>query len=166
MNKQHPTVAVIGGAQCSQEQAELAESVGRGLAMAGVDIVCGGRGGVMEAVCKGAYEAGGRTIGILPGTTDADANPYLTIAIPTGLGEARNLVVATACDVIIAIAGSFGTLSEIAFALKRDKVVIGFKTWEAVTATGMEANIQKASTAEEAVSMALTALEQARKKHG
>lgn len=166
MNEKRPMIAVIGGAQCSQGQAEFAEAVGRDLALAGVDIVCGGRGGVMEAACKGAFEAGGRTIGILPGATEADANPYLTIAIPTSLGEARNLIVATACEVIIAIAGSFGTLSEIAFALKRDKFVIGFETWEAATASKVEAKIQTASTAEEAVSMALAALEQARKKHG
>jgi uncharacterized protein (TIGR00725 family) len=90
----------------------------------------------------------------------------MTIVIPTSLGEARNMVVATAGEAVIAIAGSYGTLSEIAFALKRNKVVIGLDTWEASTSGGMEANVQSAATAEEAVSMAMTALEQAGKKHG
>ena len=166
MHERRHLIAVIGGAQCSSKQAAMAEEVGRRLASAGIDIVCGGRGGVMEAVCKGAYEAGGTTVGILPAATDEGANPYLTIVIPTGLGEARNLVVATAGEIVIAIDGSFGTLSEIAFALKRNKVVIGFETWEASSPVGEEAKILRASTAEEAVAMALKALEQARERYG
>jgi uncharacterized protein (TIGR00725 family) len=120
----------------------------------------------MEAACKGAFEVGGRTVGILPGITDGDANPYLTVVIPTSLGEARNMVVATAGEVVIAIAGSFGTMSEIAFALKRSKVVIGLDTWEARTPDGVEANILRASNSDEAVTMAITAIEQARKTYG
>lgn len=166
MNERRPMVAIIGGNQCTQAQAEWAEEVGRGLATAGIDIICGGRRGVMEAACKGAFEVGGRTIGILPGITDGDANPYLTVVIPTGLGEARNMVVAIAGEVVIAIAGSFGTLSEIAFALKRSKVVIGLNTWEASTPNGVEASILRASNADEAVTMAITAIEQARKTYG
>jgi uncharacterized protein (TIGR00725 family) len=95
-----------------------------------VVLVTGGLGGVMEAACMGAREAGGTTIGILPGSDRSAANPYVDIAIPTGLGEARNALVVRAADALIAIGGGYGTLSEIAFALKADKRVVGLVTWD------------------------------------
>jgi uncharacterized protein (TIGR00725 family) len=108
----------------------VAESVGRELASRGAVLVCGGLGGVMEAACTGAKGGGGTTIGILPGTDRAAANPFVDFAIPTGLGEARNALVVRAADALIAIGGGYGTLSEIAFALKAGKPVVGLGTWE------------------------------------
>jgi uncharacterized protein (TIGR00725 family) len=108
----------------------VAESVGRELASRGAVLVCGGLGGVMEAACKGAKGGGGTTIGILPGTDRAAGNPFVDFAIPTGLGEARNALVVRAADALIAIGGAYGTLSEIAFALKAGKPVVGLGTWE------------------------------------
>jgi uncharacterized protein (TIGR00725 family) len=101
-------------------------------------LVCGGLGGVMEAACRGAKEAGATTIGILPGTDRADANPFVDVAVPTGLGEARNALVVRAADALIAVGGGYGTLSEIAFALKAGKRVTGLGTWdvEGVEAVG------------------------------
>jgi uncharacterized protein (TIGR00725 family) len=93
-------------------------------------LVCGGLGGVMEAACRGAKEAGGTTVGILPGTERSDANAYVDIAIPTGLGQARNAIVARAADALVAVGGGYGTLSEIALALRHDKRVVGLATWE------------------------------------
>jgi uncharacterized protein (TIGR00725 family) len=95
-----------------------------------VVLVTGGLGGVMEAACRGAREAGGTTIGILPGSDRSAANAYVGIAIPTGLGEARNALVVRAADALIAIGGGYGTLSEIAFALKAGKRVVGLGTWD------------------------------------
>ena len=103
--------------------------VGRELGSRGVVVVTGGLGGVMEAACRGARESGGMTLGILPGTDRSAANPYVDIAIPTGLGEARNALVVRAADALIAIGGAYGTLSEIAFALKAGKRVVGLGTW-------------------------------------
>jgi uncharacterized protein (TIGR00725 family) len=104
--------------------------VGRGLAERGTVLVCGGLGGVMEAACRGAKEAGGTTVGILPGLDPADANPYVDVALATGLGEGRNLLVVRAADALIAIGGGHGTLSEIALALKAGKRVVGIGTWD------------------------------------
>ena len=107
-----------------------AEQVGRELASRGVVLVCGGLGGVMEAACRGAKEAGGTTVGILPGTDRSAANPFVDVAIATGLGEGRNALVVRAADAVIAIGGGYGTLSEIALALKAEKRVVGLGTWE------------------------------------
>jgi uncharacterized protein (TIGR00725 family) len=104
--------------------------VGRALGERGVALVCGGLGGVMEAACRGAKEAGGATIGILPGSDRAAANEFVDVAIPTGFGEARNVLVVRAADAVIAVGGGHGTLSEIAFALKAGKRVVGLGTWE------------------------------------
>jgi uncharacterized protein (TIGR00725 family) len=112
--------------------------VGRELAARGAVLICGGLGGVMEAACRGAKDAGGRTIGILPGTDRAAANPFVDAAIPTGLGEARNALVVRAADALIAVGGGYGTLSEIALALKAGKRVVGLDSWdiEGVVAVG------------------------------
>jgi len=125
-----PLISVIGGANCSPAEAALAEEVGRLLARRGYGVVCGGRGGVMAAVCKGANQMGGVTVGLLPGDDDSEANPWVQIAIPTGLGEARNALVARAGAGVIAIGGGYGTLSEIALALKWGRRVAGLQTWQ------------------------------------
>lgn len=125
-------VGVIGESEFSDRAHEpLAEETGRLIAAAGYVLVCGGLTGVMEAACRGAQSAGGLTIGILPGLDRADANPYVSVAIPTGLGQIRNVVIVLTADVLIAIGGGFGTLSEIGHALRSGKPVIGLRTWEA-----------------------------------
>lgn len=123
-------VSVIGAGKCDDQTYALAEEIGRELAQRGATIVCGGLGGVMEAACKGAKGAGGRTIGILPGVDYREANPYVDIPIVTGLGEARNAIVVRTGRAVIAIGGEYGTLSEIAFALKFGIPVIGVNTWQ------------------------------------
>ena len=122
-------IAVIGGSACSKEEAELAETVGRKLAKQGAILVCGGLSGVMEAACKGASAEGGITIGILPGDSRQSANPHVQIPIVTGMGYARNAVVVKSAQAVIAIGGSYGTLSEISHALQSDIPVIGLNTW-------------------------------------
>jgi uncharacterized protein (TIGR00725 family) len=104
--------------------------VGRALAARGAVVVCGGLGGVMEAACRGAKDGGGVTVGILPGTDRAAANPFVDLAIPSGLGEARNALVVRAADALIAVGGGYGTLSEIALALKAGKRVVGLDSWD------------------------------------
>lgn len=123
-------MGVVGPGEASAEQAATAERVGGLVAARGAVLVCGGLGGVMEAACRGASEAGGVTVGILPGADRAAANPYVQVALPTGLGEARNALVVRAADVLIAVSGGYGTLSEVALALKAGKRVIGLGTWE------------------------------------
>jgi uncharacterized protein (TIGR00725 family) len=125
-----PYVAVIGSGRAGGELLTAAESVGRELALRGAVVVCGGLGGVMEAACRGARAEGGTTVGILPGIAREDANPWVSVAIPTGLGELRNGLVVRAADAAIAVGGEFGTLSEIGFALKIGRPVVGLGTWE------------------------------------
>jgi uncharacterized protein (TIGR00725 family) len=123
-------VAVCGGDPADAPALAQAEEVGRLLARAGAVLVCGGLGGVMEAACRGAHAEGGTTVGLLPGTTRAAANPHVSIAVPTGMGEMRNALVVRSADSLIALDGEFGTLSEIAFALKTGVPVVGMGTWE------------------------------------
>jgi len=122
-------IAVIGGSQASQKEISLAEEVGRELAQKGVVLVCGGLGGVMEAACRGASSEGGVTIGILPGENRREANRYVQIPIVTGMGYARNVAVVKSAQAVIAIGGSYGTLSEIGHALQNGIPVIGLDTW-------------------------------------
>jgi hypothetical protein len=122
-------IAIIGGGQCSPETAKLAEDVGRGLAKRGAVLICGGLGGVMEAACRGASAEGGLTIGILPGESRRSANPYVQVPIVTGMGHARNVAVVKSARAVIAIDGSYGTLSEIGHALQNGIPVIGLGTW-------------------------------------
>ncbi len=145
-------IGVIGGGSCSAELAAQAEAVGEGLARRGLTVICGGHGGVMEAVCRGAKRAGGLTIGVLPGSDPKEANPYVDIPIPTGLGQARNLVIINAAAAIIAIDGGYGTLSELGFALKLGKRVVGLATWEVP-------GVIMAGSPVEAVALALHGLE-------
>lgn len=125
-------IGIIGSGQFEPELYALAYEVGKLVAQKKGIIVCGGLGGVMEAACKGAAEAGGVSIGILPGENRNEANPYVTYALPTGLGEARNALVIRASDAVIAIGGGFGTLSEIGFALKMRKKLVLLKSWECI----------------------------------
>ena len=123
-------VAVIGSASCDEPVAALARAVGRELGRRGAVLVCGGRGGVMEAACQGAKEQGGITVGILPGTDRREANRYVDIPVVTGLGDARNVLVVRSADIVIAVSGGYGTLSEIGLALKAGRPVVGLDTWE------------------------------------
>jgi uncharacterized protein (TIGR00725 family) len=125
-----PYVAVAGPGDADEETLAVAEQVGAELAERGAVLVCGGLGGAMEAACRGAKATGGVTIGILPGRDRRDANAHVDVAVATGLGEARNALVVRAADVLIAVGGGYGTLSEIALALKAGKRVIGLGTWE------------------------------------
>ncbi|MDI6631884.1 MAG: TIGR00725 family protein [Thermoanaerobacteraceae bacterium] len=117
-------VAVVGSAACSAELEALAYDVGRELARRKAVVLCGGRGGVMAAAARGVREGGGLAIGILPGSSRREANPYLSIALATDLGDARNAVIACAADAVIAVGGGYGTLSEVALALKKGKPVV------------------------------------------
>ena len=148
-------VSVSGSGDASPEVIALAEEVGARLAGANAVVVCGGLGGVMEAVCRGAKSAGGTTVGILPGTARSDANPFVDVAIPTGLGESRNALVARASDALIAIGGEFGTLSEIALALKIGTPVIGLGTWEPRRRGEVVDALKAAATPADAVDLAL-----------
>jgi uncharacterized protein (TIGR00725 family) len=141
-------VAVVGPGRADAAEAEVAEAVGRALAERDAIVVTGGLGGVMEAASRGAREAGGTTVGILPGSDRSAANDWVAVAIPTGLGEARNALVVRAADALIAIGGEYGTLSEIALGLKADKPVIGVGSW------AIE-GIQTAADAASAVELAL-----------
>lgn len=123
-------VAVIGGYRCSEKIYKIAYQVGKLIAEQGWILVCGGREGVMEAACRGAKEAGGLTVGILPSYDAKDSNPYVDIKIPTGLGYARNILVVRAAQAVIAIDGEYGTLSEIAFTFNDPRPIVGIQTWK------------------------------------
>jgi uncharacterized protein (TIGR00725 family) len=125
-----PYVAVVGPSEATPEEIEHAAEVGRLLAARGAVVVCGGLGGVMEAVSRGAHGAAGTVLGILPGTERADANEHVTIALATGMGEMRNALVVRAVDAVIAVGGAYGTLSEIALALRTGVPVVGIGTWK------------------------------------
>lgn len=146
----HPYIAVVGSGIPDAATDAVAEDLGRALAERGAVIVCGGMTGVMAAVCRGAKSAGGTTVGILPGSDRADANEWVDVMITTGLGEVRNTLVVRAADGVVAVGGEFGTLSEIAFALKTGVPVVGIETWE-LSRPDVDADpIVRASTAEEA----------------
>jgi len=155
-------VAVIGasGAEEGSEPWRLAEEVGRRLAEAGVALVCGGGGGVMEAASRAAAEAGGTVIGIVPGESPADANGYCTHVVATGIGHARNLAVVSSGEAVIAIGGEWGTLSEIGFARVIGHEVVALRSWELDGRERMRGGpgVIAAETAEEAVAAALVAL--------
>ena len=143
-------IAVIGASAASPEQLAEAEAAGRRLAELGAIVVTGGRGGVMEAACRGAKSAGGQTVGILPGQDRSDANAFVDVAIPTGLGEMRNALVARAGEAVVAIGGAWGTLAEIAFARAAGKAVFGVDSWE-LGADGVIAVSSGTEAAERAV---------------
>ncbi len=129
-------IAVIGGGDRSAAALAAAEIVGAELAKAGAVLVCGGLDGVMAAACRGAKSAGGTTVGVLPETDPGTANPWVDVVIPTGLGEARNAIVVRSAGAVVAIDGEYGTLSEIALALRSGVPVIGLRTWSLVHPDG------------------------------
>jgi uncharacterized protein (TIGR00725 family) len=148
-------IAVIGGSTATPEEFAAAEAVGRALAAGGAVLICGGRGGVMEAACRGAKAAGGLTVGILPGADRSEANPYVDIAIVTGLGLARNAIIARTAQAVVAVGGSYGTLSELAYALMFGVPVVGLRTWEIERDGHPPAPIIYAATPDEAAAHAL-----------
>jgi hypothetical protein len=150
-------IGVIGGSSCSGEDAALAGETGRIIALQKHILICGGMGGVMEAACEGAFKNGGITVGILPGEDKKGSNKYLTVALPTGIGAARNIFVVKMCDALIAIGGWYGTLSEIAFALNIGRPVVGLNTWKC-SIKGREADLITAVAPGEAVEKAVKAV--------
>jgi hypothetical protein len=148
-------IGVIGAGQCSEAAAAAAEEVGREIVRNRALLICGGLGAVMAAAARGACEAGGTTVGILPGMLMEDANPHITIPIVTGLSHARNMVLVRSAHALIAIEGGYGTLSEIAIALKLGKPVIGLHTWD------VSSKIIAAATPQEAVQLAINAARRA-----
>ncbi len=129
MQQQKITISVIGGHEADNDVYKLAYDVGRMVARLGAVLVCGGLGGVMEAAAQGAKDAGGITIGILPGKEKQDANPYIDIALPTSIGFARNAIVACSAHIIIALPGSYGTLSEISYGIVFNRPIIDLGSW-------------------------------------
>jgi uncharacterized protein (TIGR00725 family) len=148
---------VIGAGQGEEEILRDAEEVGRRIAEAGAVLVCGGRTGVMEAASRGASEAGGTVLGVLPTVSFEDANPYVTHVVATGIGEARNLAVVASGQAVIAVGGEWGTLAEIAFARKLRRPVVAIRSWTLQNRSRTELGIVDAKTPEEAVSTALSA---------
>ncbi len=151
-------VAVIGAGECTAAEAALAEEVGRLLAEAGAVVLTGGRSGVMVAASRGAARAGGLVVGILPGDDAGQANPWVGLPIVTGLGEARNAILMRTAQAVIAVGGEYGTLSEIAFALKFGRPVVGLHTWRASGPNQAALPIHSVDSAPEAVAAVLTAL--------
>ena len=145
ISRKTPVIGVIGGNRCPAEITRQAVDTGREIARRGGILVCGGRGGVMRAACKGAKEKNGITIGIMPGSSREDANQYVDIPIVTGMGVARNVIIARTVHGAIAIDGRYGTLTEIAFCLEFGKPVVGLGTWD------IDQSIEQASNAKEAV---------------
>lgn len=149
-------ISIIGAGEGPVDLMERAEELGRLAAEGGHTVVCGGLGGVMDRAAKGAREAGGLTVGILPDGDRSRAGRWLTVSIPTGMGQARNALVALAGDAVIAVGGGYGTLSEIGFALKAGRPVIGLETWRLGGAGGRASrpDVIRASSPAEAIEMA------------
>jgi len=158
-----PWIAVCGaGDGAGEDELSAAEEAGAAIAEAGAVLVCGGLGGVMEAACRGTRSKGGLTVGLLPGTDRDAANGWVQVALPTGLGEARNALIVRAADVVVAIGGGWGTLSEIALARKMGKPVVGVGSWE----LGAEADgIVKGESGAQAVQVALDVADLSRSRH-
>jgi uncharacterized protein (TIGR00725 family) len=152
-----PLIAVCGASAATDAEIQVAEAVGRMLATRGAMVVCGGLGGVMEAVCRGAAEAGGTSVGLLPGDDPGAANPHLSLALATGLGELRNGLIARVCRGMIAIGGGYGTLSEVAFMLRLGRPVCAVGSWGLVLPRegGEDATIHRAVDAGDAVTWVL-----------
>jgi uncharacterized protein (TIGR00725 family) len=149
-------IGVIGNSSCSPEEAKLAVRVGALLAEQGVTVICGGLGGVMEAACRGAKSKGGLTVGILPGQDSSTANPWVDVPVVTGIGEARNAAVVKSAQAVIAVGGSYGTLSEIAYALKSEIPVIGLNTWSLSLNGRQDDSIVRVQSAVQAVNKAIS----------
>ncbi len=153
-------ISVIGAGAATADEIRAAEDVGREIALRGAALVCGGLGGVMEAACRGAKAEGGFTIGILPGEKADGGNPYLDVALPTGLGEARNVLVARVSDGVVAVGGALGTLSELAFAIKKRLPVAAIGSWRLDRGKlPSDALFHEAASAEEAVEFVMRHIE-------
>ncbi|WP_042368253.1 TIGR00725 family protein [Streptacidiphilus neutrinimicus] len=150
-----PYVAVVGPGEATPQESAAAEEVGRRLAARGAVVVCGGLGGVMEAVARGAGGAGGTVVGLLPTRARSDGNPYLTVALPTGLGELRNGLVVGVADGVIAVGGSWGTMSEVALALRTGKPVVSLGGWALTPPSGGVPGPRGTATPQEAVETVL-----------
>ena len=150
-------IAVIGAGSPSEEVYGMAQQVGAELARHGATVICGGLSGVMEAVCKGAKSEGGATIGVLPGSDPAAANPWVDIPICTGLGHARNVIIVKTGRAVIAVGGAYGTLSEIGHALAEQAPVIGLHTWELARDGVAEPSLIVADNPKDAVDKAIEA---------
>jgi len=150
-----PNIGILGPNDTTAEEYALGVDVGRCIATTGAVLVCGGLGGMMLAAAEGAKSEGGQTVGILPGNDRSAANPFIDTAIPAGLGVFRNAVLVNACDAVIAIHGSYGTLSEIAFALRLDIPVVGLDTWAVQRNGKVDPAIHIARSAQEAVDLAI-----------
>jgi uncharacterized protein (TIGR00725 family) len=148
-------IAVVGSSAASPDLLTLAENLGAEIARRGARLVCGGLGGVMEAACKGARSEGGLTIGILPSLDHSSANDYVDVSIPTGMGEMRNALIVRTAHAVIAVSGEFGTLSEIAFALRTGVPVVGIDTWDLARGDKHVDAIRKAKDVKEAVALAI-----------
>jgi uncharacterized protein (TIGR00725 family) len=151
-------ISVIGAGDCTPAEAAQAEAVGRGVAARGAVLITGGLGGVMAAASKGARAAGGLVVGVLPTGRAEDANPHVDVALVTGMGDARNVIVAGSADAAIAVGGRLGTLSEIAFALKRGIPVVGLGSWSPDPSRVGGPGVIPASDAAEAVAKAFAAI--------
>jgi uncharacterized protein (TIGR00725 family) len=148
-------IAVVGGARCSEKEYRIAYDAGKEIACHQAVLICGGGSGVMEAAAKGVAEAGGCSIGILPGDENIHGNRFLSYTVATGLGEARNAVIARTADLMIAVGGEYGTLSEIALALKMGKPVIVINSWQLNPPDGLGLVPLRADTAAEALEKGL-----------
>ena len=155
-------IGVIGEGTCSRRTAALARRVGGAVARAGATLCSGGLGGVMEAASRGAAEAGGLVVGVLPGFSRREANRWVAVPIVTGMDQARNVVLVRSCDAVIAVGGMYGTLSEIALAIKLGKPVVGLGTWRLRQPEGRRVPIIRAKTPEDAVARAIRAARTAR----
>jgi uncharacterized protein (TIGR00725 family) len=148
-------IAVIGPGEAGLDELAAAEEAGAAVARARAGLVCGGLGGVMEAACRGARSHDGLTLGLLPGLDREAANGWVVVAVPTGLGEARNALVVRAADAVVAIGGGWGTLSEIALALKAGVPVVGLGTWEPAPRGEVPGGVVAATNPRAAVAEAL-----------
>lgn len=149
-------IGVLGPHDATEEEYSLGVEIGMLIARAGAYLLCGGCGGMMAAVSEGSKRESGTTIGILPGDESSQANPFVDIPLPTGLGPYRNAILVRMCDAVIAVNGAYGTLSEIAFALRLDVPVVGLHTWSLAKGGVQDDRIQRADTPAEAVDLALS----------
>jgi len=148
-------IGVLGPNTTTEEQAQLGREIGRLIADTGAVLFCGGLDGMMRAVAEGAKNAGGQTVGILPGSDKTSANEFIDIPVPTDMGAYRNALLVRSCDAVIAVHGAYGTLSEIAFALRLGVPVVGLHTWEIRRDGKPDPGIHVVQTAQEAVTLAM-----------
>ncbi len=161
--KRKLNIGVLGPHHCTDDERRLGFEVGVEIARRGAVLVCGGLGGIMEAAAEGAKSRNGLTVGILPGDVAEEANPFIDVALPTGLGAVRNALLVRNCAAVIAVRGSYGTLSEIAFALRLGVPVVGLQTWQLAREGKTDPGIRVAENPEEAVALALALAKEPRK---